>query len=572
MSRRWYLPSTGAAAVSPAFAAWDDSSEADRLKMVTTRISSAMANKIVTDNFGIVNEKQLWRQYVSDPLAPGAISGTVSGQVRCSESLATANQDEVCLCVKVVSNDGSTLRGTLLALGFYGTTKEYPTGTAENRIIASAQALSSVTAQAGDRLVVEIGTRPSTLPLAAAPTIAAVFGDDNASDLPADQTETSTFNPWIEFSQTIGFALTRSVSDSLALADAAPATTLGHAVADSFALSDAAPARTLGRSVDGGSLVLTDAAEPRRDLLGYYPGEFVDDFAGVPPNPWSGLPQPVPVTPYAIDSGLRACGLPYFAAVQTNLDNSIGIGGGETRMMLVVALHAMPVQLASPDEPHWLASWHEAILGGRELFSLGVTPSGRICAKTVDSPVILSPTAVITADSIPHTISMQMFAGTGFELGFDGVVVVGYGSSAISLQGPFSPLRVPPGTYPPVRFMLFNGLEGRTRCECTIFWCEMVPESQSVRWPVEEGRGLNIHDEELVSGLWANRQPPSALSDYGTVDWRLVVQYYNPLTLGFPLVWGPLPSSDIRDCAHWFLNTQFSPQNPASPTYQPVTL
>ena len=194
---RLYLPSTGAAAVSPAYAAWGDAVQASpRLKMVTTRISSAMASISLTDGVGDPNVRFLWRQYVSDPVGAQTIDGTVKGQLRVlSDGPGTWNR--VCLCIKVVSNDGTTLRGTLLALGEYFANASFAISLT-NRKSSDLDGLSSVVAQANDRIVVEFGCLATG---GAADAMAQMScGDDSGTDLPEDETTTAANNPWIEFS------------------------------------------------------------------------------------------------------------------------------------------------------------------------------------------------------------------------------------------------------------------------------------------------------------------------------------------------------------------------------------
>lgn len=193
---RLYLPSSGAAAVSPAFdSLWVSTGSADRLKCVTTKISSAMTNKAVT---GVSVVNQLARQYVSDPIAAQTISGNIKGQVRAFESLNAANAFSR-IVVYVVSNDGSTVRGTLVSVQS-GT--EFPLS-ATNRPYPSSTAVTSVVASAGDRIVIEYGAVQSN---ASSYTVTLSFGDDSASDLPEDATTTAANNPWIEFSQAITLA------------------------------------------------------------------------------------------------------------------------------------------------------------------------------------------------------------------------------------------------------------------------------------------------------------------------------------------------------------------------------
>jgi hypothetical protein len=69
----------------------------------------------------------LIRQYLSDPLSgPQTVAGTVKGVARTLESLATANA-QAQLTIRVVSKDGTTVRGTLLALSTAGATSEFGT-------------------------------------------------------------------------------------------------------------------------------------------------------------------------------------------------------------------------------------------------------------------------------------------------------------------------------------------------------------------------------------------------------------------------------------------------------------
>src|SRR5574338_355690 len=86
-----YLPSTGAAAVSPNFhAEWDRTTEADSLAAVTDTIGSALTT--ITRPIGVSAAMDvLARQYVF-PLLAGVnflTSDTVQGQIRAAESSAS---------------------------------------------------------------------------------------------------------------------------------------------------------------------------------------------------------------------------------------------------------------------------------------------------------------------------------------------------------------------------------------------------------------------------------------------------------------------------------------------------
>lgn len=202
MATRFYLPSTGAAAVTPALGAWDETANAGAaLECVTTRISSVMASVTVAKGTGAT--RALARQYVSKPIGAQTISaGTVKGQVRALESAINDNLDLVPIRITVVSNDGTALRGTILALGDYVTVLEFGTALT-NRKIADGDATSSVTAQDGDRIVIELGIKNSTAGTSVSGSLS--FGDDSGTDLGENTTDTSAFNPWVELSNTITF-------------------------------------------------------------------------------------------------------------------------------------------------------------------------------------------------------------------------------------------------------------------------------------------------------------------------------------------------------------------------------
>ena len=201
---RFYLPSTGIAQVSPAFSAsWNLTTAADRIRMYNAhyRINSAMTAKTATGD-NTTPQSILNRQYVSDPIAGQTITGTVKGQLLGNENNVGFDGVSAVL-IRVVSNDGATVRGTLLALTYPVLAgNEYLVSTDENRYTPVSTALTSVAAQNGDRIVVEVGfycySKNSKIG-------SQTFGDNNASDLPEDQTTQTQNNPWIEFSADIQF-------------------------------------------------------------------------------------------------------------------------------------------------------------------------------------------------------------------------------------------------------------------------------------------------------------------------------------------------------------------------------
>jgi hypothetical protein len=205
---RYYMPSTGAAPVSPAFTgAWNSTVTMVRRKAVTARINSAMADHQITSG-ATAPEFHGLVQYVSDPIAAQTISGTVKGRIRASES-GNSFDGTVAIGIYVYSNDGSTLRGTLFTMQAANSLVagiEFAATTLTNRALMDVSenatlTLSSVAASDGDRIVFEIGIRDEDA--GTTRTARLNFGDDSGTDLPEDNTTTAANNAWLEFSQTI---------------------------------------------------------------------------------------------------------------------------------------------------------------------------------------------------------------------------------------------------------------------------------------------------------------------------------------------------------------------------------
>lgn len=200
MATRFYLPSTGAADISPAASAgWETTSLNSYLKAVTTKISSAMTTVSFTDS-DATNRDILFRTYVTDPISPQVISAqTLEFQIRAKERATTCNLFTV-LNVKVVSNDGSITRGTVLSMQRDAT--ELDELALENRRLTATT--TAVTCHAGDRLVFEIGTGGD--PGAGSDHDSDIsIGDDSGTDLPEDDTDQNAYNPWIEFPNSLTF-------------------------------------------------------------------------------------------------------------------------------------------------------------------------------------------------------------------------------------------------------------------------------------------------------------------------------------------------------------------------------
>ncbi len=152
-------------------------------------------------------------RFVSFPLAGDqTISGTVKGQCKCSESASAADNFTLAIAIKVVKPDG-TDRGVLLAVSASDNTAATPpemavSGAPTNRSFndsaeSAAITLTSLDAFTDDRIVVEVGMRQASTSIASANMYFAA--DPALTDLPEDNTTTTTLNSWVEFSQTISF-------------------------------------------------------------------------------------------------------------------------------------------------------------------------------------------------------------------------------------------------------------------------------------------------------------------------------------------------------------------------------
>lgn len=250
---RLYFPAATAApvGVSPD-AGWNYTSERLERSFALIKGSSAIAiGTQVGPWTATAGQTALDRTYVSPPLAAQEISGTVSMQLMVREYAGTDNVDQVRLVIKVVSNDGGTVRATLYS-GNGSTTAEFVNNvTHRNFTAASALALSSYTCVAGDRIAVEIGYRNSTA--GTTPEASAKWGE-NATVLPVNNTQTTDGAPWIDFSNGLEFAaLTGTATPNLgtptSAASGAPVVT-GSAAPQQGALTSEGSG-SVGGSIDG---------------------------------------------------------------------------------------------------------------------------------------------------------------------------------------------------------------------------------------------------------------------------------------------------------------------------------
>lgn len=219
MATRFYFPSLTiwTPPFSPAAdAAWDDATLASentvpRVMIMTSVPSPAAAYPTVTaartatGTAPVGPANILVRAFLSVPLVGNqTITGTVKGQFGMLENNASANAMPQ-MGIRVIT-PSNTVRGTLLALHSNALSSELPTGAPANRknplAALSPASLSSVSAQDGDRILIEVGVRKEEVATTSR-TYTYILGTDDASDAAENETDTTEANSWVEFSQTL---------------------------------------------------------------------------------------------------------------------------------------------------------------------------------------------------------------------------------------------------------------------------------------------------------------------------------------------------------------------------------
>lgn len=213
MATRIYLPSSGAAPVTPQ--TWNFANQINPLTFagVLAKINSAMASKLEATGTVSPIAKAMFR-YVVGPLAAQNIAGTVKLQMRALESNALANAT-FAIAVKIIKPDG-TDRAVLLAQtasDLASSPYEFLTALTNRRVYNASEVqpipLTAGDALAGDYLVIEIGFRSATTTTR---NITLRYGDTTAADMEDDTTSVNDYAPWVEFSRDISFPIAKSGS------------------------------------------------------------------------------------------------------------------------------------------------------------------------------------------------------------------------------------------------------------------------------------------------------------------------------------------------------------------------
>ena len=118
MATRIYLPDTsGGPGISPAVSASWQMTDASFNRIVAATTKSGTPHTIrVLANTAIYNNPSygVKRQYIYGPIGQQTITGTVKGQIYCSESGLDLDAMRA-MVIRVIAPDGVTVRGTLLS-------------------------------------------------------------------------------------------------------------------------------------------------------------------------------------------------------------------------------------------------------------------------------------------------------------------------------------------------------------------------------------------------------------------------------------------------------------------------
>jgi hypothetical protein len=185
---------------------WERQGIYSRYHLEPTKKGTAFATKSANPSH-FNGEDILVGQFISPPVAAQTITGTVKGQIRVREGFESQDL-RAQLVIRVIAPDG-TVRGTLVDFSTNALSSEFAADAGlPNRkfplAAISPVTMTSVAAQAGDRIVVEVGARAhATGGGGPGDSIQFRFGDASATDLAEDETTTQDHNPWIEFSNSI---------------------------------------------------------------------------------------------------------------------------------------------------------------------------------------------------------------------------------------------------------------------------------------------------------------------------------------------------------------------------------
>lgn len=219
MATRFYLPSVGPAPVTPPAlpSGWiAGGTAALQAPAPTTKSNTAFAEFVVAETTASTTNVAVGI-FVSEPLAAQTVAGDITAVIRAYGTIGSGNDDALQVGAYLVSGDGTTVKQTLYAghaaalqgvaaTGQLGQEFTSTGGAPGPTRIIPAQALTTQSADSGDRLMLIVGYRTYDVS-AGARDSELRFGDPSAT---ADQALTagltSDLVPWVELSATLTFA------------------------------------------------------------------------------------------------------------------------------------------------------------------------------------------------------------------------------------------------------------------------------------------------------------------------------------------------------------------------------
>lgn len=218
MATRFYLPSAGPAPVTPPAlpSGWiAGSTAALQAPAPTAKSNTALTEFIVAETTASTTNVAVG-VFVSEPLGAQTIAGDITAVIRAYGTIGSGNDDALQVGAYLISGDGTTVKQTLYA----GHTAALQATTATGQLgqeftstggapgptrIIPAQAMTSQSADAGDRLMLIVGYRTYDVS-AGARDSELRFGDPAAT---ADQALTAGLTtdlvPWVELSADLAF-------------------------------------------------------------------------------------------------------------------------------------------------------------------------------------------------------------------------------------------------------------------------------------------------------------------------------------------------------------------------------
>lgn len=205
MATKIYLRATAETTLrSPAVdAAWTVTSDLARCVARTAKSSDAMTT-VTCANSDNANQNILLRQYVRQLTAGQTVTGAQAMNFQCRASEVTSASNMFTMYgVRIIANDNTTVRKTVVALQIDGTEVVQTTLTNRNNAVNSAA--TNYTTVEGDVLVIEIGL--SGDPTSSNNHASSLrLGDAAAADLAVDDASTTDNNPFVTFTDTLTFS------------------------------------------------------------------------------------------------------------------------------------------------------------------------------------------------------------------------------------------------------------------------------------------------------------------------------------------------------------------------------